>query len=47
MRVNNDGEGFSNHYPIEGEFIGRWSIFLLSATFCITMYNTLITKGLC
>lgn len=47
MRGNNDGKRFSNHYPIEGEFIGLWSLFLLSATFCITMYNTLITKGLC
>ena len=24
--------------------MGRWSLFLLSATFCITMYNSLITN---
>ena len=40
----NEGGRFSNHYPITGWVIGRWSLFLLSAIFCITMYNSLITN---
>ena len=40
----NEGERFTNYYPIGGWFIGRWSLFLLSAIFCITMCNSLITN---
>ena len=37
-------DGFQIITRYRGKFIGCWSSFLLSATFCITMYNSLITN---
>ena len=37
-------DGFQIITRLRGKFMGRWSLFLLSATFCITKYNSLITN---
>ena len=36
--------GFQIITQQRGKYIGRWSLFLLSTIFCITMYNLLITN---